>query len=98
MDIRSGLDGLKALLGAATAAAPGSSQSRAARQPESSPVNSDSATVSSAGTEMAHATVESVIRADKVAEVKAALEAGTYQVPSSAIATKVIDSMLGPKH
>jgi anti-sigma28 factor (negative regulator of flagellin synthesis) len=35
------------------------------------------------------------VRADKVASVQAAIAAGTYNVPASAVASKVIDSMLG---
>jgi anti-sigma28 factor (negative regulator of flagellin synthesis) len=35
------------------------------------------------------------VRADKVAAMRAALTAGTYEVPASAVAAKVIDSMLG---
>jgi hypothetical protein len=34
------------------------------------------------------------VRADKVAAVQAALAAGTYSVPASAVASRVIDSML----
>jgi anti-sigma28 factor (negative regulator of flagellin synthesis) len=32
---------------------------------------------------------------DKVASVQAALEAGTYNVPASAVASRVVDAMLG---
>jgi anti-sigma28 factor (negative regulator of flagellin synthesis) len=35
------------------------------------------------------------VRTDKVAAVQAALAAGTYDVPASAVASKVVDSMLG---
>jgi anti-sigma28 factor (negative regulator of flagellin synthesis) len=38
---------------------------------------------------------ESDVRTDKVAAVQAALEAGTYDVPASAVASKVVDAMLG---
>ncbi len=35
------------------------------------------------------------VRADKVASLQAAIAAGTYNVPSSAVADKLIESMLG---
>jgi anti-sigma28 factor (negative regulator of flagellin synthesis) len=35
------------------------------------------------------------VRADKVAGVQAAMAAGTYNVPAAAVASKVVDSMLG---
>ena len=35
------------------------------------------------------------VRADKVAQIQAALASGTYNVPASAVASKVVDSMLG---
>jgi anti-sigma28 factor (negative regulator of flagellin synthesis) len=32
---------------------------------------------------------------EKVAEIQAALASGSYNVPSSAVASKVVDAMLG---
>jgi negative regulator of flagellin synthesis FlgM len=37
------------------------------------------------------------VRTEKVAAIQAAIQAGTYQVPASAVAQKLIDSMLEPK-
>jgi anti-sigma28 factor (negative regulator of flagellin synthesis) len=34
------------------------------------------------------------VRAEKVASIHAALAAGTYQIPASAVASKVVDTML----
>ena len=34
------------------------------------------------------------VRTDKVAEIQAALQAGTYDVPASAVAAKMVDAML----
>jgi anti-sigma28 factor (negative regulator of flagellin synthesis) len=38
---------------------------------------------------------DSGIRTDKVAAVQAAMAAGTYNVPASAVASKMVDAMLG---
>jgi negative regulator of flagellin synthesis FlgM len=96
MDIRTSLDGLKSLLGVTTTAS-------AAPQPRSSGatggtgLGSDQATFSSAGSEVSLTGAEPGVRTDKVASVQAALAAGTYNVPPSAVASKVVDSMLsGP--
>ncbi len=35
------------------------------------------------------------VRMDKVAGIQAALAAGTYKVPTGAVASRVVDSMLG---
>jgi anti-sigma28 factor (negative regulator of flagellin synthesis) len=34
------------------------------------------------------------VRTGKVAEIQAALQAGTYDVPGSAVAAKMVDAML----
>ena len=94
MDIRSSLDGLKNLLGvsaATTAATP----SKANSSPAPSALSSDRATFSSAGSEVAQTASDSDVRTDKVASIQAALAAGTYNVPASAVASKMVDSMLG---
>jgi negative regulator of flagellin synthesis FlgM len=94
MDIRTGFDGLRSLLGVSqpnTAAAP--AKSGAAR--ENSPVSSDVATLSSAGSEVAQSALDGGVRMDKVSSIQAALAAGTYNVPASAVASRLVDSMLG---
>ncbi|HEY1896952.1 MAG TPA: flagellar biosynthesis anti-sigma factor FlgM [Terracidiphilus sp.] len=94
MDIRSGLDGLKTILGVTPAGPTAPDRIKGGHTAESS-LNSDSATVSSAASEVALTAGEGGVRADKVAAVQAALAAGTYEVPASAVASRVIDSMLG---
>jgi negative regulator of flagellin synthesis FlgM len=95
MDIRSSLDGLKSLLGVSPTAttAPQSPKSGAAAS--GGGLGSDLATFSSAGSEVSSTAADSSVRADKVAGIQAALAAGTYSVPASAVASKVVDSMLG---
>ena len=94
MDIRSSLDGLKSLLGVTppTTAAP---QARSGGVAMGSGLGSDQATFSSAGSEVSLTASEPGVRTDMVASVQAALAAGTYNVPASAVASKVVDSMLG---
>ena len=95
MDIRSSLDGLKTLLGVNPAATIAVQKPRDGQAPEASSLSSDRATLSSAGSEVAQTASEGGVRTEKVAQIQAALEAGTYSVPSSAVAAKMVDAMLG---
>jgi negative regulator of flagellin synthesis FlgM len=97
MDIRSSLEGLRMLLGVNPAASPiasSASQSKVGAPAAQSSLESDRATLSSAASEVSLTASGDDARAGKVAEVQAALAAGTYNVPASAVASKVIDSML----
>jgi negative regulator of flagellin synthesis FlgM len=97
MDIRSSLEGLKSLLGTsapAPAAAPFFACCAAAG---GSGLGSDRATFSSAGSEVSQTATDSGVRMDKVAEIQAALASGSYNVSAGAVASKVVDSMLGGK-
>ena len=97
MDIRSSMDGLRSLLGVnpTDASAPQAKGSTAAAG--SSSFDSDRATFSSAASEVSQAAAGDSVRMDKVTAVQAALAAGTYSVPASAVASKLIDSMLAGK-
>ena len=94
MDIRSSLDGLKALLGVTPATTAAAQKSKAGSTLDANSLTSDRATVSSAGSEVAQSVVDSGVRAGKVAEIQAAFQAGTYEVPASAVAAKMVDAML----
>jgi negative regulator of flagellin synthesis FlgM len=94
MDIRSSMDGLKSLLGVDSTAPAAARPTRNTRTEESAPGN-DRATLSSAASEVSQAAGEDGVRTDKIASIQAALAAGTYAVPASAVATKVVDAMLG---
>jgi negative regulator of flagellin synthesis FlgM len=94
MDIRSSLDGLKSLLGA-TPPAPPATQARSNAAPGASALASDRATLSSAGSEVSQTASESDVRTDKVFSIQAALASGAYSVPASAVASRVVDAMLG---
>ena len=95
MDIRNSLEGLKSLLGTAPTAPASVQQTKSGATAGSSVLGSDSATLSSAGREVSLTAAESGVRMDKVASIQAALEAGTYNVSASDVASKVVDSMLG---
>ncbi|MFZ0747224.1 MAG: flagellar biosynthesis anti-sigma factor FlgM [Terracidiphilus sp.] len=96
MDIRNSVEGLKTLLGVPSTDRMQAQQvkSGSAANTDASPLVGDSATLSSAGTEVAQTAAESGVRMEKVAAVQAALAAGTYNVPAAAVAGKVVDAML----
>ena len=54
----------------------------------------DSAQVSTAAAQVSKASAVSDVRLDKVASIQSQLQAGTYNVPASAVAKKVVASML----
>lgn len=95
MDIRSSLDGLKSLLGVNQAAQTATANKAASTATPKSGMASDSATLSSAGSEVAQTASDESVRTDKVAGIQAALAAGTYSVSPSAVASKLVDAMLG---
>lgn len=96
MDIRNSVDGLRTLLGVPSANA---AQTQPAKNNGASGAASafagDRATLSSSGSEVAQTASDTGVRADKVAAVQAALAAGTYSVPASAVAGRLVDAMLG---
>jgi negative regulator of flagellin synthesis FlgM len=93
MDISSSLDGLRSLLGV-NSAAPAATPSRGGAAPTNSGLGSDLATLSTAANEVSETAGGDNVRLDKVAQIQSALAAGTYFVPASAVASKVVDSML----
>jgi len=94
MEILNNLDGLKSLLGVSSTAA-GMTQARGSAASAGSGLGSDHATLSSTASEMAQSAGDDGVRMNKVSSIQAALAAGTYNVPASAVASKLVDSMLG---
>lgn len=95
MDIRNSLEGLKSLLGTgATAPTTQQPPKSSAATTSGSGLGSDRATFSSAGNQAAQAASDTGVRMDKVSGIQAALAAGTYNVSASAVASKVVDSMM----
>jgi flagellar biosynthesis anti-sigma factor FlgM len=93
MDIRNSFDGLRSLLGV-NPASPAAPQSKGAMAQAGSVWGSDSANLSSAASEVSQAASGEGVRMDKVASVQQALVSGTYSVPASAVASKLVDAML----
>ena len=94
MDIRSSLEGLKSLLGTSSAAG-ASTQPKSSGAASGSGLGSDMATFSSAANEVSQTAGDAGVRVDLVAGIQAALASGSYNVSASAVASKVVDSMLG---
>jgi len=59
-------------------------------------LNADKAQLSTTASQAAQSSSTSDVRLDKVASIRNALQAGTYSVPASAVAEKVISSLLTP--
>lgn len=97
MDIRSSLESLKSLLGTQAPAPAAAQQAKSGAATGGSALGSDRATFSNAGSEVSQTATDSGARMDKVAEIQAALSSGTYNVSAGAVASKVVDSMLGGK-
>jgi negative regulator of flagellin synthesis FlgM len=94
MDIRSGYEGLKSLLGTPAATPATQPQTKGGTTTGASSLGSDMATFSSAANEVAQTAGDSTVRMDKVAGIQALLAAGSYNVSAGAVAAKVVDSML----
>jgi negative regulator of flagellin synthesis FlgM len=95
MDIRSSLDSLKSLLGTPAATPAAVQQPKSSVSTSGSGLGSDRATLSSAGSEVSQTVGDSGVRMDKIAGIQAALAAGSYNVSPGAVASKLVDSMLG---
>ncbi len=94
MDIRNSFEGLKSLLGVVSTSQARPQLTHSARADEAV-LGNDHATLSSAASEVSQAASEDGVRMEKVAGIKAALDAGSYNVPASAVAAKIVDAMLG---
>jgi flagellar biosynthesis anti-sigma factor FlgM len=97
MDIGSSLDSLRSLLGVSPAA-PAPAQGKGSASTGAGGLGSDLATLSNAGSEVSQAAGGDGVRMDKVTAIQQALAAGTYFVPASAVAGKLVDSMMASGH
>lgn len=94
MEISNNVEGLRSLLGVAGGSL-ASATGKGVTGSDSSSLSSDSATLSSAASEVSQTASADGVRMDKVSSVQAALASGSYAVSASAVATKVVDAMLG---
>ncbi|HTB96668.1 MAG TPA: flagellar biosynthesis anti-sigma factor FlgM [Terracidiphilus sp.] len=96
MDIRNNVDGLKTLLGVSTLEAQKPGSAKGTPSSSAPELTGDSATLSSGATAASQAVSASnaEVRMAKVTAVQSALAAGTYNVPASAVAGKVLEAML----
>ncbi|MFZ0632948.1 MAG: flagellar biosynthesis anti-sigma factor FlgM [Acidobacteriaceae bacterium] len=92
MNINNNLQGLQQLFASQEVAGNSSGKTPGATTSGS---GVDEATLSSAASAAAQAAPDSDVRMDKVAQVQQALAAGTYNVSSSDVANRMIDTMLG---
>lgn len=92
MNVNNNLQGLQQLLSSQEVSHPAGKAGGldAAAQP-----GMDQATLSAAASIAAATAPDSDVRMDKVASVQQALASGTYNVPASEVAGKMIDHMLG---
>ena len=95
MNVRNDIENLSQILSAQSAPAAPTGKGGSSAAPES--IRPDTAQVSTAATQAAQSAGASDVRLDKVANIQAALQAGTYQVPASAVAQKVIGALLTPE-
>ena len=93
MDMSTSLNGLGSLLGISSTSS-SVSQTQSGTAASGNALDGDQATFSSVGNGFSQMTSGDDVRADKVASIQSALAAGTYSVPSSAVASSMIDSML----
>ncbi|HUX45411.1 MAG TPA: flagellar biosynthesis anti-sigma factor FlgM [Terracidiphilus sp.] len=61
---------------------------------QSAPPAADHATLSPAAAGLSQASGDTEVRPEKVAAIRAALADGTYNVPASAVASKLVDALL----
>jgi len=97
MEIRDRAEDLKALLGVPTTSPSTLQRARSEKAGAESVLAGDMATVSDAGAAAAQQAADDSVRMDKVAEVRAAIAAGTYHVSAEAVAGKVVDAMLADR-
>lgn len=94
MNVKNDIQSLQQIFESQQVTGAAGAKSKSAAEPAEA-AGADQATLSAAASLAAHASSVSDVRTEKVAEVQQALAAGTYNVPSSAVAGKMIDHMMG---
>lgn len=93
MDIRNSMDGLRSLLGV-NPTPQSTPQAKGSAAASGGAFDTDRATLSDAANGVSQALTDDGVRPEKVAAIQSALAAGTYEVPASAVASKLVDAML----
>jgi negative regulator of flagellin synthesis FlgM len=96
MDISNSYEGLRSLLGVNTSE-PSAVGNKTSSGTAAATTGSDSTTVtvSNAASQVSQTAGDDSVRTDKITAVQSALADGSYNVSASAVAAKVVDSMLG---
>ena len=94
MEIRNNAEALKAFLGVSTLSGNGQTMRRPEMERAQAAFAGDEATLSKVGTEASDAAGQEGVRMERVTAVRQALAAGSYSVPASKVADKMIDAML----
>ena len=97
MNIGNGIENLTQIVPAQTAPVSSAKANPNSAQEPPAPAKLDQAVLSETGTQAAQSAPDSDVRLDKVASIQNALAAGTYRVPASQVAQKLIDSALAPE-
>jgi flagellar biosynthesis anti-sigma factor FlgM len=95
MNIGNGIENLPQVSQSQTVA--GAPPARTSANAQNENLNADKAQLSATASQAAQSSSISDVRLDKVASIRNALQSGTYSVPASAVAEKVIDSLLVPE-
>lgn len=93
MNVNNDLQGLQSVL--AGQSVEKAQSGRASQVAAQSGNGADEATLSPAASLASQVSADSDVRMDKVNQIQQALEAGTYNVPSSAVADRMMTQMLG---
>jgi len=95
MEIRNNAEALKAFLGVSSSVSAKSLTTQGSQaEGLTTAFTGDVATLSEVGTAVQGALVHEGVRLDKVVAVQNALAGGTYRVPATDVADKLIDAML----
>jgi len=96
MEVRNNAEALKAFLGVPSATP---TPTHPVRSGDGTAAHAafagDQATFSQAATEVSQATDEPAVRMDKVTAIQQVMASGSYSVPATEVAGKVMDAMLG---
>jgi len=94
MEIRNNSEALKTFLGVSGLDSVATHPKQRTESVSTQDMAGDRATFSRAASEASHSAADAEVRTERVMEIQKALAAGTYSIPASKVADKVIDAML----